>query len=87
MPSSTQASIEHVTPAAKFCSLAQATASSSSCKVRSGASLVIKSIAAGSRKVPFGEPSLRLAMVPPSGSLVILVIPAISSALLLTQIV
>ena len=87
MPSSTQASIEHVTPAAKHCSLAHVIAAKSSSSVRAGASLVIRSIAAGSRKVPFGEPSSRLAIVPPSGSLEVAVIPETSSALLFTQMV
>lgn len=52
-----------------------------------GACLRIKSKAIGSRRVPFGDPSPRLAIVPPSGFGVLALIPAISSALLLTQIV
>ena len=47
----------------------------------------MSAIADGSRKVPRGEPSLLRAIVPPSGSAVEAVIPAISKALLFTQIV
>ena len=80
-------SMAAVTPTFLYSPHAYLIAAMSLSIVLAGAKFRTRAIADGSRKVPFGDPSLRLAMVPPSGSDVALVIPESSRALLLTQIV
>ena len=84
---STQHSVAVVTPAEINSLHAYSIAFRSLLTLSAGACLRIKSKAIGSRKVPLGDPSARLAIVPPSGFGVLALMPAISSALLFTQIV